>query len=75
MFLADVFYKKFAKSWCIIIPPNVFYVTALSCKMLIAILVLSSLLKTSLFYFGNVIVNFYQNFNFLKDLYVTIINF
>ena len=48
-------YRKVVKRLCIINPPNAFYVTALPCKILIAILVVFLQLKMSLFCSGNVI--------------------
>ena len=43
-------YRKVAQSLCTVNPPKAFYVTALRCKILIAILVVFFTAKTSLLF-------------------------
>jgi len=68
LFLADAHHRKCAKSGCIINPPNALCVTALPCKILFAILVLFFTAKTSLFYFGNIFVNFHSYFTIFERI-------
>jgi len=48
-------------------PPNAFCVTALPCKILIAILVLFSQIQTSLFHSGSIVVIFPKFHNICKN--------
>jgi len=69
--LADVHYRKFAKTRHIINPPNSFSITALPCKISIAILVTSSLLKRRCCILATSLSVFVQISQFLKDTYLT----
>jgi len=49
-------------------PPIAFCVTALPCKILIAILIMFFTRKKSLFYFGYIFVNFHSNFTIFEGV-------
>ena len=53
------FQKSFASN-----PPNLFCVTALPCKILVVIPVTFLQLKTSLYYFGNIVISWQLSYQF-----------